>query len=130
MKYTFILKWSDVFEYKRFRFNIKWLNYNWLFKENAISFVFKYFQKTEPSQTSKMESFVKIVNGLMSIIIFTKNSILDFWLGSKNANKSFNKSLCEFNFFIFSSHLVKYLSLLLYEFLFLPIFKNDLQVLL
>ena len=97
-------------------------------------FVFNYFQKTEvyfePSQTSKMKPSVKIVNGLMPWTIFTRSSILYVWLVSKNATKSFNKSFCEFNFFSFSSHLVKYFFLLLYKFLFLPVFQNDLQVLL
>ena len=48
--------------------------------------------------------------------------------GSKNATKSSNKSFCEFNIFSFSSCLVKYI--LLCKFLYLPLFKNDLQVLL
>ena len=92
-----------------------------------------YFPKTElylePSLISKMRTFVKIVNGLMLFTIFTKSSILDIWLGSKNATKSYNKSLYEFNFFSFSSHFVKYLFLLLYKFLFLPAFKKDFQIL-
>ena len=99
----------------------------WVFKEITKSFVFKYFQKTEvyleSSQTSKMDPYVKIVNGLIRSTILTESSILHVWQGSKNATKSFNKSSCEF-----SSQLVKYFFLLLYKFLFLPIFKNDLQV--
>ena len=97
---------------------MKWWNYNWVFKEITKSFVFKDFQKTEvylePSQTSKMEPFV--INGLMLLTIFTKSSILDVLLGSKNVTNSFNKNFCEFNFFIFSCHLVKYFFLLLYKF--------------
>ena len=31
----------------------------------------------EPSQTSKMEFFVKIVNGIKLLTMFTKSSILD-----------------------------------------------------
>ena len=58
-------------------------------------------------QRFKMELFVKIVNSLMPLTILTKNTILDVWLCSKNATKSFNKSFCDFNIFNFSSHLVK-----------------------
>ena len=84
----------------------------WVFKEITKSFTFKYFQKTEvylePIQRPKMELFVKIVNSLLLLTISTKNSILDVWLGSKNATKSFNKSFCKLNIFSFNSHLVKY----------------------
>ena len=74
------------------------LNYNLVFKEITRSFVFKNFQKTaevylEPSQTSKMEPFVKMMNGLMPLTMFTKSFILDVPLASKNATKSFNKLL-------------------------------------
>ena len=95
-----------------YTFNLKWWNYNWVFREITKSFTFKYFQKTElylePIQTSKMELFVKIVNSLMPLTILTKRSILDVWLGSENTTKIFNKSFCEFKIFSFSSHLVKY----------------------
>ena len=127
-----ILKPEQILE--NYTFNIKWWNYNRVFTENAKSFVSKYFQKTgvylEPIQTSKMEPFVKIVNGIKPLTNFTKSSILDVWLCSKNATKIFNKSLSEFDFSSFSSHLVKYLFLLLYKFLSLLIFNSDLQVLL
>ena len=36
-----------------------------------------------PSQASKMEQFVKIVNGIKLLTVFTKSSILDVWMGSK-----------------------------------------------
>ena len=92
--------------------NLNGWNYNWVFKENTKSFTFKCFQKTEVYlvliQISKMELFVKIVNILMPLTILTKSSILDVWLGSKIATKSFNKSFCEFNTLSFSSDLVKY----------------------
>ena len=91
--------------------NLKGWSYNWVFKENTKSFAFKYFQKTEvyliPIQISKVELFVKMVNSLMPLTILTKSSILDVWLGSKIATKSFNKS-CKFNIFSFGSDLVKY----------------------
>ena len=91
---------------------LKWRNYNWVFKEITKSFTFKYLQMTEvylePIQTSKIELFVKTVNSLMPLTILTNCSILDAWLGSKIATKSFNKCFCEFNIFILSSHLVKY----------------------
>ena len=95
-------------------------------------FVFNYFQNTEmylePSETSEIKPFAKIVNGLMLLTVFRKSSILGTPLGSKNATKSFNKSLWEQNFFSFSCYLVKCFFLSLYQFLFLPIFKSDLQV--
>ena len=62
----------------------------------------------EPIQTSKMELFVKIVNSLMLLTILTNSSILDVWLGSNIATKSFDNSFCELNIFSFSSGLVKY----------------------
>ena len=53
-------------------FNWKWWNYKWVFKEITKSFVFKYFQKTDlclesiqTSKMTKMEPFVKIANRLM-----------------------------------------------------------------
>ena len=66
----------------------------------------------------------------MPLSIFTERSILDVWLGYKNATKSFNKSFCAFNYFSFSLHLVKYFLLLLHKFSFLLILKKNLQVLL
>ena len=36
----------------------------------------------EPSKTSKMELFVKIVNDFYPLTIFAKSFILDIWLGS------------------------------------------------
>ena len=54
----------------------------------------------KPIQTSKMKAFVKIVNDLIPLTIFTKSSILDVWLVSKTSTKSF-KSFCEFNFISF-----------------------------
>ena len=38
---------------------------------------------SEPSGTSKMEVFAKIVNSCQPLIIFAKSSILDVWLGSE-----------------------------------------------
>ena len=40
---------------------------------------------SEPSQTSKVELFVKIVNGSKSLIVFARSSILDDWFGSEYA---------------------------------------------
>ena len=115
----FILKWS----YKRIHVQFKKMKLQWVFKEITKSFVFKYFQKTEvyleSSQTSKMDPFVKIVNGLIPSTNLTKSSILHVWLGSKNATKSLNKSTCEF-----SSQLVKYFFLLLYKFYFFQYSKT------
>ena len=39
----------------------------------------------EPSQTSKMKLFLKIVNSFLSLTIFTKSSILYIWLSSEYA---------------------------------------------
>ena len=91
-----------IFKREQMFFNLKGWNYNWVFRENTKSFTFKYFQKTEvylaPIQISKMELFVEIINSLMPLTILTKSSILDVWLGSKMATKSFHKSFCKFNF--------------------------------
>ena len=40
---------------------------------------------SEPCQTSKMELFLKIINGRKPLTIFAKSSILDVWLGSERA---------------------------------------------
>ena len=40
---------------------------------------------SEPSRTSTMELFMKIVNGLNPWTIFPKSSILDIWRGSEYA---------------------------------------------
>ena len=40
-----------------------------------------------PSQTSKMELFAEIVNGLQQLTDFTKSSILDVWLSSECASE-------------------------------------------
>ena len=82
----------DVFELNiQYQYNVMWWNCDWVFKENAKPFVFKYFPKTEvylePSQISQMRIFVKIVNGLMPFTIFTKSSILYAWLSFINATK-------------------------------------------
>ena len=42
-----------------------------------FSSIFKKQVYLEPSQTSKIETFVKIANNLMPLTIFTKSSILD-----------------------------------------------------
>ena len=116
LKYKFIIKWSHIILIREqmllnYTFNLKWWNYNWVFKEITRSCTFKYFEKTEvylePIEISKMELFVKIINSLMPLTILTKCSIVDVWLGCQNATKSFNTSFCEFNIFSFSSHLVK-----------------------
>ena len=38
---------------------------------------------SERCQTSKMETFVKIVNGIKLLIVFAKKSILDVWQDSE-----------------------------------------------
>ena len=43
---------------------------------------------SEPSQTSKMEIFAKIVNSQKSWTIFTESSILDVQLGSEYVSAS------------------------------------------
>ena len=40
---------------------------------------------SQPSQTSKMEVFTKIVNGFQPFTVFIKSSILDIWLGYEYA---------------------------------------------
>ena len=43
---------------------------------------------SEPCETSKVELFAKIVNGLESLTIFVKNSILGIWQGSEYGSRS------------------------------------------
>ena len=43
---------------------------------------------SEPCETSKVEFFAKIVNGLESLTIFVKNSILGIWQGSEYGSRS------------------------------------------
>ena len=45
--------------------------------ELAEAFIEALVTFLEPSQTSKMELFVKIINGIKLLTIFTKSSILD-----------------------------------------------------
>ena len=47
-----------------------------------FSYVFSSHSYSKPCQTSKMELFVKIVNGFLLKTILTKLSILDVFLGS------------------------------------------------
>ena len=44
----------------------------------------------------------------MPVTILINFSVLDVWLGCKNATKSFNKSFRGFNIFSFCNHQVKY----------------------
>ena len=43
---------------------------------------------SEPSETSRMEVFAKMVSNWMLLTIFIKSSMLDVWLGSEYACKS------------------------------------------
>ena len=40
---------------------------------------------SEPSQTSKMELFAKLVKGFLPLTVFAKSYILDIWLGFEDA---------------------------------------------
>ena len=44
---------------------------------------------SEPKQTSKMELFAKVVNGLKSLTVFVKSSILDVWIGLMHTKTKF-----------------------------------------
>ena len=57
-----------------------WAQNDWCFYAKKYS---------EPCQTSKMECFAKIVNGLKLLIIFAKRSVLDVWQGSKYTSTVF-----------------------------------------
>ena len=58
----------------------------------------------EPGQTSTMELFVKIINGMKLLAIFTESSISGIWMGSKytSAFRKYwiSKRFC--NFFAYS----------------------------
>ena len=144
-----ILKLTDVFEihihfkmitlkrkqmFFNYTFNLKWWNYNWVFKEITKSFAFKYFQKREvyldPIQISNIELFVKIVNSLILLIILIKSSILDAWLVLKKPLKASIKAFMNSTFLALPVIFLNTFLFLLCWFLFLPIFKNYLQVLL
>ena len=43
---------------------------------------------SEPSQTSKLEVFAKIVNGFSFLTIFAKSSIVDIWKDSEFASEA------------------------------------------
>ena len=53
---------------------------------------------SEPSQTSKIELFEKVVNGFQPLTIFEKSSILDVWQGSEYASGN-NQKYFEINFY-------------------------------
>ena len=58
-----------------------------IFRIRFIIIIIQYAEAySEPSQISKMEPFVKIVNGVVSLTIFSKSSILDVQLCSKYAS--------------------------------------------
>ena len=54
-----------------------------LIKLNSQKLLKLLVEVLETNQTSKMELFVKIVNGIKSLTIFTKAFILDIWMGFK-----------------------------------------------
>ena len=54
-----------------------------LFLQNTFGWLFLL----KPSQTSKMELYVKIINGFHPLTIFTKSSVLEFWQDSKYTSK-------------------------------------------
>ena len=64
-------------------------------RQTARKFKVNYYNKgrksaeayAAPSQTSKMELFAEIVNGLQQLTDFTKSSILDVWLSSECASE-------------------------------------------
>ena len=53
-------------------------------KYGFLVFLIKKNVYPEPTQTSKTESFAKIVNDFQPSTIFIKSSILDVWLGSEH----------------------------------------------
>ena len=57
-----------------------------MFPSKAIDWFIEQLTEaySEPSRTSKIEPFVKIVNHFQKVNYFRKSSILDVWLGSEN----------------------------------------------
>ena len=55
---------------------LKMLNSQKLLLELLVAFL-------EPDQKYEFELFVEVVNGIKLLIIFTKSSVLDVWMGSK-----------------------------------------------
>ena len=64
--------------------SIGWLLYNRVFRHKRVKANLERSTEThlEPSQTSNMELFAKIINGLCPLITFAKNFIWDVWLSS------------------------------------------------
>ena len=57
----------------------------------------------ETSEISKMELFMKIVNSIKPLTIFTKGFILDVWLGSKHTSLfKIDQNKRFYNFFEYS----------------------------
>ena len=57
-----------------------------IFRIRFIIIIIQYPEAySEPTQTSKMKPFVKIVNGFVSLTIFSKSSVLNLRLCSKYA---------------------------------------------
>ena len=54
-----------------------------LFLQNTFGWLFLL----KLSQTSKMELYVKIINGFHPLTIFTKSPVLEFWQDSKYTSK-------------------------------------------
>ena len=47
---------------------------------------------SEPSETSKMKPFAKMVNSWKLLTIFAKSSISDVWVGSEYASANYKTS--------------------------------------
>ena len=66
------------------------------FNMKILNLCHRWQAYSQPSQISKMERFVKIVNGEKSLTIFTKCFILDVWQGFENLSEKhtsrFNRS--------------------------------------
>ena len=74
-KYKFT-KYKEEKYLSRWQLRLTMLNSQKLLLKLLVTFL-------KPSQTSKMEIVVKIVNGNKLLTIFKKSSILDVWMGSK-----------------------------------------------
>ena len=83
--------------------NFSWYKRNTLFKVYGTERSFTRIcaeAYSEPSRTSNMELFAKIIKGYLLLTIFVKISTLDVWLGAEYASRIFrsfmNEKVCRY----------------------------------
>ena len=67
---------------------IQWVKFKFVFGYFAVAHQWKSEVYPDPSWTSKIGLFAKIINGFQPLTIFAKSSILDVQLGSEYTSES------------------------------------------